>query len=119
MSYQGPSIPRQHPYPVQPLRQFPRYIRAIELVFWAGVFATIWHTGSILWPVVVGWCVSSLVWYLIYTQFRCPGCHQHLTSRNEIDFNDSEHLFYDCDQCQITYDPQYSEAPDNTDSSED
>lgn len=119
MSYQGPSLPEQHPYQTQSLRRFPRYIRGVELAIWGGVFAAIWHTESMFWPGAVGLGVSSLVWCLVYTQFRCPVCRQRLTSRNEIDFNEVDHLFYDCDHCKITYDPQYAEGPDITDSGED
>lgn len=116
MTYRPPSIAQQHPYPVKSLRRFPRYIRLIEIIFWGGVFGVIWRTGSMFWPIAVGFCASSMVWYLIYTQFRCPACHRRMTSRNETDDIENTHLFYDCDQCRITYDPQYAEGPDRSDS---
>ena len=113
MSYRISSLADRHPYPTRPLRRFPRYIRLIEIVFWAGVFAVIWRTRSIFWPALAGFCASSLAWSLIYTQFRCPECRRRMTSRNEMDDNENEHLFYDCELCQITYDPQYEEGPDS------
>lgn len=73
-------------------------------------------TGSMFWPAVAGFCVSSLVWYLVYTQLRCPACRHRMTSRNEVDVHENEHLFYDCDHCQITYDPMYAEGPDSLES---
>ena len=117
MSYQTPSIAHRHPYPVQPLQRFPRYVRIVEFLFWGGIFAVMWRTDSMFRPFVAGVCISWLVWYLIYTQFRCPACRRRMTSRTEMDDCDNTHLFYDCDQCQITYNPQFAEGPD-TDRSE-
>jgi hypothetical protein len=33
-----------------------------------------------------------------------------------MDDNQNEHLFYDCERCHITYDPQYAEGPEKSDS---
>jgi hypothetical protein len=63
-----------------------------------------------VWPFVAGFCGSFLVWWLINIQLRCPSCRQRLTSRWELDVHDVDHLFYDCDECQITYDPKYAEG---------
>lgn len=117
MNHHSRTLAETHPYPVQPLRRFPRYIQLVELAFWGGIiFPIMWRTGSMFWPFVAGCVVNSVVWILICTRFRCPKCRQAMTSRTETDDNETDHLFYDCARCQITYDPQFAEGSCESDS---
>lgn len=114
MNHHIPSIADSHPYATRPLRRFPRYIPLIEIVFGAGVFVVIWRTRSIFWPALAGFCISSLVWILFRTQYRCPECRHRMTPRSEVDDNETTHFFFDCEHCRITYDPEFSEGADNS-----
>ncbi len=103
----------EHPFPVQTMRKYPSWVRVFNFFVWMGIFGYFTFMEFSLWLVAIGAGVTGLTWWLVQTQIRCPECGQRLEARDEMDIHDNDHLFYDCHECRITFDPKFSEPSDS------
>jgi hypothetical protein len=93
------------PFPIQKMSRLPTWpgigihiaaVLAIGLGVWFGVWL-------VIIPVIV---VALSAWYL-HTRIRCPQCSRRLRSRS-VDLDErgwKQQYFYDCPDCQVTWDP--------------
>ena len=103
----------EHPYPARAMRRYPTWVTAFDFFVWLAVFGYIALTQFSLWPIAIGVVITWLAWWLVQTQIHCPECGQRLAARGEMDIHDADHMFYDCHECRITFDPKFSEPADS------
>ena len=63
------------------------------------------------WLAVVPWiAIAAFVWHMSF-RIRCPACSHRMRARVVLlDHEERRHLF-DCQHCQITWDPAYIDHP--------
>jgi hypothetical protein len=93
------------PFIVQKMQRLPQWpwalasvtsVLAIGLGVWLGWWVVVIPVGFIFFA----------AWYL-HTHIRCPQCSRRLRSRSvSLDKHDwKRQYFYDCPDCQVTWDP--------------